>query len=192
MFWIYAVAARETGLSVLARLQQTTPPRGGARRRCSARLTKVRQCARKPTSAEAPTTLWRRRNLWQAGDETSPCRRAKGSHILHDSVIHSTNGASYDSLWQANARRAERSHREAEKKEEALKGLRKGRISRAAVARGHPHTHTLEREFAPAMGGELNENGVRLGVDFFTTLLQSVMSCLASHYLWHRSAKRLA
>jgi len=33
------------------------------------------------------------------------------------------------------------------KKEEALKGLRKGRISYAAVARGHPHTHNLAREF---------------------------------------------
>ena len=76
------------------------------------------------------------------GDETSPCGRAEHSHILHDSAIQSTKGASYDSLWQANARRAERSHRKAGKKEEALKGLRKGRIPYAAVAWEDTHTHT--------------------------------------------------
>ena len=43
--------------------------------------------------------------------------------------------------------RAEHSHRKVGQKEEALKGLRKGRISYAAVARGHPHTHNLAREF---------------------------------------------
>ena len=91
--------------------------------------------------------------------------------------------SSYCNLWQANARRAERSHREAGKKEQALKGLRKGRIPYAAVAWEDAHTHNLACQFAPTMGGELSENGVRLGVDFFTTLLQSVMFCLASHYL---------
>ena len=67
-------------------------------------------------------------------DETHQRTPSKGrsAAILHDSVIHSTNGASYDS------------HREAGKKEEALKGLRKGRIPYAAVAREDTQTHNLE------------------------------------------------
>jgi len=86
--------------------------------------------------------------------------------------------------------RAERSHREAGKKEEALKGLRKGRISYAAVARGHPHTHSLAREFAPAMGGELSENGVRLGVDFLRRSYRA--SCLVWHRITYGIARRSA
>jgi len=88
--------------------------------------------------------------------------------------------------------RAERSHRKAEKQEEALKGLRKSRISYAAVDRGHPHTPDIEGEFAPAKGGELNENGVRLGVDFFTTLLQSVLFGIALPMASLGEAPRLA
>ena len=88
-------------------------------------------------------------------------RWAERSDILHNSVIHSTKGASYYSLWQANARRAERSHRGARKKKEALKGLRKRCILYAAVAPGHPHAHSPERKIATAMGGELSENGIR-------------------------------
>jgi len=120
-------------------------------------------------------------SLWQANDENVAL--PKGGSTAISCMIPSSIAPTVRRMIAYGKRTPEgRSAAigKRKKKEEALKGLRKGRISCAAVARGHPHTHNLAREFARAMGGELNDNGIRLGVDFFTTLLQSVMFCLAA------------